>query len=205
MKEIYKIGEFAKLLGVSQQTLRNWDKKGILKPIRSYGNTRYYSHEQYLSYIGKEPNVKEHIIIYARVSSRNQKDDLENQVEFLKTWANAKGYIIDDIQTDIGSGLNYKRKNWNKIIYNVLSGNKTKVIVSHKDRFIRFGFDWFEELFVKYNSEIIVVKNEKLSPESELVDDIVSILHVFSCRLYGLRKYKKEIEKDSKNGKIESI
>lgn len=123
----------------------------------------------------------------------------------MKTWANAKGYIIDDIQTDIGSGLNYKRKNWNKIIYNVLSGNKTKVIVSHKDRFIRFGFDWFEELFVKYNSEIIVVKNEKLSPESELVDDIVSILHVFSCRLYGLRKYKKEIEKDSKNGKIESI
>ena len=70
------------------------------------------------------------------------------------------------------------------------------IIVTHKDRFIRFGYDWFEKFCTKFNTTIIVVNNEDLSPQEELVQDIVSILHVFSCRLYGLRKYKKQIERD---------
>ena len=70
------------------------------------------------------------------------------------------------------------------------------IIVTHKDIFIRFGYDWFERFLSKYKEKIIVVNNELLSPQEELVQDIISILHVFSCRIYGLRKYRKKIERD---------
>lgn len=85
-------------------------------------------------------------IIYARVSNQGQKDDLENQIEFLKTFSNAKGMIIDEIITDIGSGLNYNRKEWNKLIESCIDGNISTIIIAHKDRFIRFGYDWFEKI-----------------------------------------------------------
>lgn len=115
---------------------------------------------------------------------------------FLKTFANAKGWIVDEIFEDISSSLNYKRKKWNKLLEDCMLGTVSKIIVSHKDRFIRFGFEWFES-FVKSNGvELIVVNNEALSPQEEIVQDIISILHVFSCRVYGLRKYKKKIEED---------
>src|SRR3712207_171518 len=104
---------------------------------------------------------KRKTIIYARVSSNSQKDDLKNQVEFLKQYANAKGMIVDEIFEDVGSGLNYNRKKWNKLLEDCMLGAIKTIIVSHKDRFIRFGFDWFER-FVKSNGvELIVVKDRK--------------------------------------------
>ena len=145
--------------------------------------------------IGKDADFRK-IVIYTRVSTRNQSDDLENQVDFLQTYANAKGLIADEIIRDYGSGLNYNRKKWNQLLVEVMENKIKMILVSHQDRFVRFGFDWFEKFCNKFNVEIVVVKNEKLSPHEELVQDIVSILHVFSCRLYGLRKYKKQIEGD---------
>lgn len=97
---------------------------------------------------------------------------------------------------DIGSGLNYNRKKWNKLIDEVMQNKIDTIVVTHKDRFIRFGYDWFERFLSKFDTKIIVVNNELLSPQEELVQDIISILHVFSCRIYGLRKYKKRIEED---------
>ena len=144
---------------------------------------------------------KQRCYIYTRVSTSNQKDDLQNQVEFLKQYANAKGIIVDEIFEDIGSGLNYNRKKWNKLIEDCMLGLIKTVIVAHKDRFIRFGFDWFERFFKSNGVEIIVVNNEKTSPEQELVNDLISIIHVFSCRIYGLRKYKKQIEGDEEIAK----
>lgn len=135
-------------------------------------------------------------IIYARVSNRTQKDDLENQIEFLRTFTNAKGIIVEEVVTDIGSGLNYKRKNWNKLLDAVMNREVKTIYISHEDRFVRFGYEWFESLAMKNGTEIIVVNNEKLSPQEELVQDLVSIIHVFSCRIYRLRKYKKKIEED---------
>ena len=140
-------------------------------------------------------------IIYTRVSTSNQKYDLNNQVEFLKQYANAKGIIVDEIFEDIGSGLNYNRKKWNKLIEQVMEQKIKTIIISSKDRFIRFGYDWFERFLNKYNVKIIVVNNELLSPKEELAQDIISILHVFSCRIYGLRKYKKKIERDEEIAK----
>ena len=137
------------------------------------------------------------------MSSSNQKDDLVNQVNFLQQYANAKGLIVDEIIEDLGSGLNYNRKKWNKLIDESINGQVSKIIITHKDRFIRFGYDWFERFLLNLGVEIILVNNEKLSPQEELVQDLISIIHVFSCRIYGLRKYKTKIERDEEV--VESI
>ena len=193
----YKPKEFAKLLNVSVKTLQRWDREKTLIANRTLTNRRYYTYDQYLQFkgIGKDADFRK-IVIYTRVSTRNQSDDLENQVDFLQTYANAKGLIADEIIRDYGSGLNYNRKKWNQLLVEVMENKIKMILVSHQDRFVRFGFDWFEKFCNKFNVEIVVVKNEKLSPHEELVQDIVSILHEFSCRLYGLRKYKKQIEGD---------
>jgi putative resolvase len=126
---------------------------------------------------------------------------LKNQVKFLLDFANAKGIIIDETIEDIGSGLNYNRKKWNKLIEHCMENKIDSIMITHKDRFIRFGYEWFERFLGKYNVKIIVVNNETLSPDEELVQDIISILHVFSCRVYGMRKYKKKIEEDQEIAK----
>lgn len=193
----YKPKEFAKLLNVSVKTLQRWDREKTLIANRTLTNRRYYTYDQYLQFKGivKDADFRK-IVIYTRVSTRNQSDDLENQVDFLQNYANAKGLIADEIIRDYGSGLNYNRKKWNQLLVEVMENKIKMILVSHQDRFVRFGFDWFEKFCNKFNVEIVVVKNEKLSPHEELVQDIVSILHVFSGRLYGLRKYKKQIEGD---------
>jgi predicted site-specific integrase-resolvase len=193
----YKPKEFAELLNVTVKTLQRWDREKTLVANRTPTNRRYYTYDQYLQFkgIGKDADSRK-IVIYTRVSTKNQTDDLENQVDFLQQYVNAKGLIVDEIIRDYGSGLNYNRKKWNQLLGEVMENKIKMILVSHKDRFVRFGFDWFEKFCNKFNVEIVVVKNEKLSPHEELVQDIVSILHVFSCRLYGLRKYKKQIEGD---------
>lgn len=198
----YKPKDFAELLGVSVKTLQRWDRDGILKANRTPTDRRYYTYDQYLQFKGIETeNDIRDIVIYARVSTKNQKDDLQNQVLFLKQFCNAKGMIVDQCIEDFGSGLNYNRKKWNKLLEEVMESKIKTIVISSKDRFIRFGYDWFEKFCEKFNTKIIVVNNESLSPNEELVQDIISILHVFSCRLYGLRKYKDQIERDAEIAK----
>lgn len=193
----YKPKEFAELVGVSVKTLQRWDRDGVLKADRTPTDRRYYTQSQYLEFKGLNVDKDTRkVIIYSRVSTRNQKDDLENQVEFLKQFCNSKGMIVDQCIEDFGSGLNYNRKKWNDLLDEVMNNKVRTIVISNKDRFIRFGYSWFEKLCNKFNTEIIVVNNEKLSPNEELVQDIISILHVFSCRLYGLRKYKNQIKED---------
>lgn len=195
MNNNYKPKEFAELLNVSVLTLQRWDNAGKLKAFRTPTNRRYYTYEQYKEFKGITSSEKR-TVIYTRVSTSNQKDDLKNQVEFLKQYANAKGIIVDEVIEDYGSGLNYNRKKWNKLINECMTSDITTIIITHKDRFVRFGFEWFERFLEKFNVKIVVVNNESLSPSEELVQDIISILHVFSCRIYGLRKYKKKIKED---------
>lgn len=204
MKHItnYKPKDFAELLNVSVKTLQRWDRDGVLKAFRTPTDRRYYTYDQYLEYKGiNHSNNEKKKVIYTRVSTNNQKDDLKNQVKFLLDFANAKGIIIDETIQDIGSGLNYNRKKWNKLIEHCMENKIDSIMVTHKDRFIRFGYEWFERFLGKYNVKIIVVNNETLSPNEELVQDIISILHVFSCKIYGMRKYKKKIEEDEEIAK----
>lgn len=202
MEKLYTVTEFAELLNKKVKTLQKWDREGVLKAYRTPTNRRYYTYSQYLEYTGmssnEENNVRENVI-YARVSSQSQKPELLNQIEYLKNYSIQNGINIDNIYTDIGSGLNYKRKNWMRLIDDCFQGKISKIYISYSDRFIRFGFDWIKEILKTYtNTEIIVLDNKLLTPE-EVVQDLITIIHVFSSRVYGLRKYGKKIQKDMCN------
>jgi predicted site-specific integrase-resolvase len=152
------------------------------------------------------------IVLYARVSSAGQKPDLENQLEYLKDFAAGRGLTVDEILADVGSALNYKRKNFLKLCGMVTRGEVKTVIVAHKDRLVRFGFEFFEDLFAKFGCEILVVnKAEDMSPAQELTEDLISIVQHFAARLYGQRTYKarkltrtvREALKNAADGKTE--
>ena len=188
--------EMAERLGVTVRTLQIWDKKGTFKAHRTPTNRRYYTEEQYLEYIGQSISNNRKNVAYARVSTRSQKNDLKNQIDFIRQYANAKGIILDETITDIGSGLNYNRKKWNQLLEEVMDNQIDTIFITYKDRFIRFGYDWFEKLCKMHNTKIVVLNNIETSPTQEMVDDLISIVHVFSCRLYGLRKYKSKLKND---------
>ena len=192
-----RLNDMTKRLGVSVKTLQRWDREGILVAKRNPNNRRYYTEDQYLEYIGSSCKKDKKIIAYIRVSNNNQKDDLQNQITFIRNYVNAKGEILDDVIQDIGSGLNYNRKHWNDLLFNQISkGEIGKIYITYKDRFVWFGFDWFERYCNHHDCEIVIINNPDTSPQQELIDDLISIIHVFSCRIYGLRKYKKDISVD---------
>lgn len=193
---ILKPKDVSKILNVSQKTLQRWDKDETLVAYRNPKNRRYYTQEQIDLFLGKKTKTKRKNIAYSRVSNKNQKDDLVNQNDFIQNYVNAKGIILDDFISDIGSGLNYKRKNWNKLLNMVLNNEVDTIYITYKDRFVRFGFDWFKNFCSKFNTKIIVLNNKNSSPEEELIEDLISIIHMFSCRIYGLRKYKNRIKDD---------
>lgn len=193
----YKPKEFSEMIHVSVKTLQRWDNEGVLIAYWNLKGRRYYTEEQYKEYMNiQEENKVDKVVIYARVSDQGQQEDLENQIEFLRTFTNARGMIVDEIIQDVGSGWNYKRKQWNRLIDACMEGNISTIIIAHKDRFVRFGYDWFERFLLKMGVEIIIVHNEKLSPQEEFVQDLISIIHVFNGRVYGLREYKKKMSED---------
>ena len=187
----YRIGEFAAKLGVHIETLRRWDKQGLLPSQRSLGGNRYYTDEDFQRALRISiANKPKRNVIYCRVSSPNQKDDLKSQVSAMETFALGRGLITETI-TEIGGGMNFSRKKFMQLVNDIISGEVGTVIVAHKDRLARFGFELVDNLAKTYGCEIIVVNKEELSPQQEMVEDLMSIIHTFSCRLYGLRKYKK--------------
>lgn len=186
-----KSNEACKILGVHPNTLRNWANEGKIGYVRQPNGNRLYDVEEFLSRSnGSKP--KRARIIYARVSSRNQKDDLSSQIKYLR-----ERYPNHDLVEDVGSGLNFKRKGFNSVLERILSGEVKEVVVTHKDRLCWFGFDLIRKIADRYNCKLVVLDNIQLSPQAELVQDLISIIHVFSCRIYGLRKYSREVKEDS--------
>ena len=202
----YSIGQFAKAIGKTTKTLRNWDKNGKLKPVRVEDTGyRYYSQEQLNHFLGLklEKQINKKIIGYCRVNSHKQKDDLERQIENVKTYMYAKGYQFEII-TDIGSGINYNKKGLNQIIDMVTNSEVEKIVVLYKDRLIRFGYELIENLCNKFGTIIEIIDNTEKTDEQELVEDLVQIVTVFSCRLQGKRANKakkmiKELIEDDKD------
>ncbi|QIZ69876.1 IS607 family transposase [Oxynema aestuarii] len=173
------------ILGVSEKTLRNWDKQGKIRAIRIPSGHRRYDIS---SIAGKKNRAR---IIYARVSSHKQKADLDRQADYLLCL-----YPRAEVIKEIGSGLNYNRKKFKAILERVMSGDVEQLVVGHKDRLARFGFELLKWICELNHTELVVCNNTELSPEKEMVEDILAIVHVFSCRLYGLRKYKSQIKED---------
>lgn len=188
----YSIGEFAKAIGKTTKTLRNWDQSGKLKPARVESTGyRYYSQEQLNQFLGLKnmESKNKKVIGYCRVSSHKQKDDLERQIDNVKTYMYAKGYQFEII-TDIGSGINYNKKGLNQLIDMVTNSEVEKIVVLYKDRLIRFGYELIENICNKYGTTIEIIDNTKKSEEQELVEDLIQIVTVFSCRLQGKRANK---------------
>ena len=188
----YSIGKFAKAIGKTTKTLRNWDKAGTFKPARVESTGyRYYSQEQlnhFLGIKGVEAKTKK-VIGYCRVSSHKQKDDLARQIENVKIYMIAKGYQFEIIQ-DIGSGINYNEKGLNQLIDMITNSEVEKIVILYKDRLLRFGFEIIENLCNKYGTTIEIIDNTEKTEEQELVEDLIQIVTVFSCRLQGKRANK---------------
>ena len=203
---LYSIGKFSKETGISISTLRRWDKENIYKPtFVTEGGTRYYSEDQLntIIYGSSEINKSKKIIGYCRVSSQKQKDDLERQVDNVKTYMLAKGYSFEII-TDIGSGINYNKKGLNKLLDMVSNNQVDKIVIMYKDRLVRFGYELLENICMKHNTTIEIIDNTERTEEQELVEDLIQIITLFSCRLQGKRAHKakkilKELLSDDTN------
>lgn len=186
----YSIGKFSEAIGKTPKTLRLWDKENKLKPAHvTAGGTRYYSQEQLDVFCGIKKLTNKKIIGYCRVSSYKQKDDLDRQIENVKTYMIAKGYSFEVI-TDIGSGINYNKKGLNKLIDMITNYEVEKIVILYKDRLLRFGFELIENLCNKYGVIIEIIDNSTKTEEQELVEDLVQIITVFSCKLQGKRANK---------------
>lgn len=195
-KYMWKVQEFADKVGMSTSTLRRWESEGKLIPNRTLGNQRDYD-ESHLIIAKrlKTGKVATKVVIYCRVSSSGQKDDLASQVQAMEVFCLAKGLEVTDHVHEIGGGLNFKRKKFLQIIQWAISGELNTLVIAHKDRLCRFGFDLVEQIVIWSGGTIIIANAETLSPHEELTQDLLSIIHCFSCRLYGLRTYKDKVKK----------
>jgi putative resolvase len=194
MSRFIKIGEAAKILGVSIQTLRRWEETGYLVPNRkSDGKTRYYSLDQLT---GKKVFDSDLTVAYARVSSHDQKEDLQRQAEVLASYCTKQGWNFQVIQ-DLGSGMNYHKKGLKTLINMIIEKKIGRLVVTHKDRLLRFGAELIFALCEAKQIEVIIInKGDDVSFEEELAQDVLEIITVFSARLYGSRsrKNKKLVE-----------
>ena len=189
------INEASKLIGVSISTLRRWELDGKIVPERTKGGHRRYNKHHITSNITKEINEKI-VIGYCRVSSFDQKDDLERQINSVSNYCVARGYQFRIIQ-DLGSGLNYSKKGLKELINLVSTKEISKIVINYKDRLIRFGYEMIEELCDLNGVKIeIINQTEDKSYEQELVDDVLSIITLFSSKLYGSRSHKSKKIRD---------
>jgi len=194
MEHTYSPQEFGKLIGRTTNTLQKWDRRGILKAHRSPTNRRYYTHDQYLVYRGLVAREQGLTMVYTRVSAVAQKPDLANQMKALEAYCQQHTITVDEWLSDIGSGLNYKRKQFNRLMELIELGQVRRLLLAHRDRLVRFGYEYFEAFCERHHTELVVINGEAMSPEHELVRDLVAIVTVFSARLPGLRSYRKVLK-----------
>lgn len=194
MGKLVNISEAAQILGVTTTTLRNWDKKGLLKPDElTKGKARRYRIESLRNVNRNIVFTKDDLktIAYARVSSHDQKEDLTRQVHLLELYCSKHGYKYEVIQ-DIGSGMNYYKKGLTKLIDLILDNHVQRLILTHKDRLLRFGAELVFSICEAKNVEVIIINQGDEAPsfEEELAKDVLEIITVFSARLYGSRSKK---------------
>jgi putative resolvase len=178
-------------LGVCNKTLRSWALNGKVDFILTEGNNRRYNVDKYL----KEHNLlTKKKICYARVSSHDQKKDLEEQTNFLSS-----KYPDYEIITDVGSGINFKRKGLQKLIELAINNELEEVVITYKDRLCRIGYDLIEFMFEKYSKTKITIVNDTFKmPEKEITEDLIEIITVYSSKIYGSRSHKNMVVGEKK-------
>ena len=177
----------AQELGLHPNTLRKYADDGRIQTIRTASGQRRYDVDSFV-----RESADAHLVCYCRVSSSKQRDDLQRQVAHMREL-----YPQAEIIQDVGGGLNWKRKGLLSLLERLHSGDKLQVVVAHRDRLARFGFELLVWLVERNGGQVVVLGGTDHSPEQELIEDILAILHTFSCRLHGLRRYKDAIKADS--------
>lgn len=190
-------GKAAKLLGVTVKTLQRWEREGRLIPVaRTDSNRRLYTETQIRHFLGVQGagRAPTKLVAYCRVSSAAQRPDLANQRRVLEEFVAARGLVGVEFIEEVGGGLNFKRKQFLALMDEVGRGEVKALILAHRDRLTRFGYEWFEHYAQSHGCEILVLNQEHLSPEQEMVQDLMTITHCFSARLDGLRNYRKKLD-----------
>ncbi len=197
---MYSVAQFAKHVGVSVKTLQRWDREGRLSAKRTVSGRRYYDEGDLAVALNlpRQPAARR-TVAYCRVSSPAQRPALQNQRAALEQYAQAKGIAVDQWVMEIGGGLNFERKRFLALVDAIVAGEVMCLLIAHQDRLARFGFALLKHLCETHQTEMLVMNTQTLSPEQELVQDLMSIVHCFSSRLYGLRNYRKALEKALKD------
>jgi putative resolvase len=189
---LLKSKEVLELLQITRPTLTKYVKNGIIKTTTLPNGQYNYDKESVYKLFNK--GVERKTYVYARVSTTKQKPDLENQINLLKQFCFSNGWCINKVFSDVASGIGFeKRKSFFNMLDDIVSGKCERVVITYKDRLSRIGFELFYHLFGKYNTEIVVmseVGSEKLDSE-EIFEEIVSLLHCYSMKLYSKRKVQK--------------
>lgn len=189
-------GEAAKRLGVTVKTLQRWEREGRLLPAaRTASNRRRYTEDQLSDFLKlpHDPSQPRRIVAYCRVSSFAQRPDLANQRQVLAQFTAARGLDGVEFVAEVGGGLNFSRKKFVALLDAIGRGEVAMLVLAHRDRLTRFGFDWFAHYAALNRCEVLVLNQEHLSPEQEMAQDLMTIVHCFSSRLYGLRNYRRQL------------
>jgi predicted site-specific integrase-resolvase len=199
-KQLLSTKDIEQLFGVTKHTIMLWRNNGILPYTRLNDRKFLYKKEdiEKLLQIEIPKTDNKQNIIYCRVSNQKQKDDLQKQRQLLIDYCNSQGIIPDLVLSEIASGMNENRIEFNKLIDMVINNQINKIYITYKDRLTRFGFDYFKNLFEKFNAEIIILNNpiNENNMEQELTEDLINIIHHFSMKMYSnRRKQLKEIQK----------
>jgi predicted site-specific integrase-resolvase len=191
------ITQAAEYLGKAVKTLQRWDRKGVLTAGRTPTGRRHYTRTQLDSFLGRRKEIPRptRILAYCRVSSSAQRPDLKNQRRVLEEFCAARGLSDVEYLEEVGGGLNFSRKQFLSLLDAIEAKEVKTLVLAHKDRLVRFGFDWFARFCQQHACELLVLNQERLSPEQEMVQDLMTIIHCFSSRLYGLRNYRKALKK----------
>ncbi|RLG83624.1 MAG: IS607 family transposase [Thermoprotei archaeon] len=192
--KLLKPREFCELIGISYRTFKRWVSEGRIHVVRTPTGRIRVPYSEVERILGEKPEVKEtRAAIYARVSSNDQKSDLERQVQHLTQYCSVKGYRVIDILSDIASGLKTNRRGLLKLFNHVVNKQVDVVVITYKDRLTRFGFEHLEYFFKQYGVKIEVVYGEELKDAyQELVDDLLAIVTSFASKLYGMRSRRKK-------------
>ena len=190
------VAEAAKYVARSVKTLQRLDREGALVASRTDTNRRYYRRAQLDAWLHRTPEdpASRTTVVYCRVSSASQKPDLKNQRSALEDFCVARGIPNPEFIEEVGGGMNFGRKRFLQLVDRVCLREVGTLIVAHRDRLTRFGFELLEHLCEAHGCSLLVLNSEKLSPEREMVEDLMTIVHCFSSRLYGLRNYRKALK-----------
>jgi putative resolvase len=195
MSREYTITEAAQRMRRSVKTLQRWDRQKTLVARRTTTGRRVYTQDQIETFLGIVPPATQRAVVaYCRVSSQTQRPDLKNQRQVIEAFCAARGIAGVEFIEEIGGGLNFKRPQFLQVIDRLLNREITTLILAHQDRLARFGCDLLWYLCKRYDCEVLLLNNEQLSPEQEMVQDLMTITHSFSARVYGLRNYRKALK-----------